>query len=693
MSPQPDPPRAERRAHLLARPGGEVDDPWFWLADRSDPTVLANLTEENRWADAWFAPRAGLIEEIFGEIKARTKEDDQSPPVRLGAYWYSSRTEAGAAYPIHCRGVDAAAAGEQVILDENAEAASHDYFALGGFEIGPSGNLLAWASDIDGSERYTCRVRRLAAPGSADTHAESADVLEGVSEAGLAWSADERHLFYVTHDAAMRPDTVWRHELGTEQSADTMVFHEPDERFYVGVGDTRSRRWIVIHAASKTTSEVLLVDAHQPTSQARVVRPREDGVDYAVDDWGDRLAILTNLDAQDFRVCTAPAESPGDWTEFVPHRPGARITGFECFADFAVMSRWAEAQQCVEIVGRDGGVRPVRIADGPHEVELESNPEWESDEIRIVWQSPVVAPTVAAVDAVTLALRTLKITEVPGADLSRYVAERLWAEADDGTAVPLDVVRARDTPVDGTAPGLLYVYGAYEISVAPWFSAARLSLLDRGWVWALAHPRGGGEMGRDWYEKGRLLHKKNTFGDTIACARHLARTALVAPDKLAIRGGSAGGLCVAACVTASPETFAAMVAEVPFVDVVTTMSDPSLPLTVTEWEEWGDPREEPWASYIASYSPYDNLAARPYPPMMVTAGLNDPRVSYHEPAKFVAKVRHLSPETPVVFTCEMDAGHGGPSGRYDRWREEARTLAFLTSLPFTGWRPPETVPR
>lgn len=671
------PPRAERRPHRLQRPGGAIEDPYFWMSNRHDPAVLVSLQQENDFAEAWFAPHWALVESLFEEIKTRTKEDDQSPPVQMGRHWYATRTETGAPYAIHCRGAEAATAGNDTILDENQEARGHDYFALGGFEVSPSGRLLAWASDVDGGERYRCRVRQLSDPGDPTPHSELPDVLEDLSAAGLAWSRDERHLFYVTHDDAMRPHKVWRHEVGTAQSDDALVHHEVDERFFVGIHASRSHRWIFIDIASKTSSETLIIDADDVTVAPRLVRPRRDDVEYSLDHWGDRFAIVTNLDATDFRVCTAPLEAPDQWQDFVAHRPGWRITEFECFAGHAVMARWEDAQQRLHIVGHDAEMQMISVADEPHEVELDANPEWESMEVRFAWQSLVTPPTVAAVEVSSRSIRTLKVTEVPGTDLSRYVSERLWADADDGTRVPLDVVRARDTGVEGAAPCLLYVYGSYEISVPPWFSVARLSLLDRGWSWALAHPRGGGEMGRGWYDDGKLLAKKNTFSDTVACARHLVRTGRAAPGSVAIRGGSAGGLCVAACVTAWPDDFAAVVAEVPFVDVVTTMSDPTLPLTVTEWEEWGDPRSEPWASYIASYSPYDNLEARPYPPMFVTAGLNDPRVSYHEPAKFVAKLRHLSPTTPVVFTCEMDAGHAGPSGRYDRWREEARTLAFV----------------
>jgi oligopeptidase B len=339
------------------------------------------------------------------------------------------------------------------------------------------------------------------------------------------------------------------------------------------------------------------------------------------------------------------------------------------------MQRWVNGQQVLSFVARDGSETAIHVLDEPHEVELDANPEWDSDEVRVSFQSLTVPATVASVDRASGAVTVLKRTETPNVDLSSYVSVREWAVASDGTHVPVDLVHRRDTPLDGSAPCLLYAYGSYEASMAPWFSVARLSLLDRGWVWALAHPRGGGEMGRNWYLKGKLLEKRNTFTDTLACAHHLG-AAMVDARRIVVRGGSAGGLLVGACITMEPATFAGAIAEVPFVDVVSTMSDPSLPLTVTEWEEWGDPRVEPWASYMRSYSPYDNTTAARYPDTYVTAGLNDPRVSYHEPAKWVARLRAVSPTTTVVFKCEMGAGHGGPSGRYDRWRDEARTLAF-----------------
>lgn len=663
-------PYASRRDFLRTRVTGNVNDPYAWMLQKDDPETIPYLTAENSFADTWFSQRADITESIFNEIKSRVKEDDSSYPVLHRGWWYTSRTETGKSYAIHSRGTTAATATEHILLDENTEAADSDYFSLSAFDISNDGHLLAWSSDTDGGEMYTLRLRDIR------TGKELADEIPNTTWGGTAWSTNDEWLFYVTADEAMRPDKVWRHRVGTPASDDVVVLEEKDERFFVGVGASRSGEWIIIDASSKTSSECWVIDASQPTSAPVSIAARRDDVEYQVDHWGDVFAITTNADAIDFQVMTAPVSQPSEWTTFIEHSAGQRITQFDCFANFAVMQRWVEGQQVISVVSRDASIRNIQILDEPHEAEIDSNPDWTADGIRLSYQSLTSPNTTAWFSLSTESLTTLKQTEVLETDLSQYVSQRLWATASDGTKVPVDIVRHKNTPVDGTAPGVVYAYGSYEISTPPWFSIARLSLLDRGWVWALAHPRGGGEMGRNWYNDGKLLNKRNTFTDTIACAEHLATTSTCDGSKLVVRGGSAGGLLVGACITMSPTRFAGAIAEVPFVDVVNTMSDPSLPLTVTEWEEWGDPREEPHASYILSYSPYDNTTNVKYPNLYVTAGLNDPRVSYHEPAKWVAKIRHESPETTVVFKCEMGAGHGGPSGRYEQWRDEARTLTF-----------------
>ncbi|MDO8363620.1 MAG: S9 family peptidase [Actinomycetota bacterium] len=665
-------PIAKQLDHVWKRPTGLVPDPWAWLRDRDDPDTVAYLQAENAYSDEWFGERAELIETLFGEIKSRVQETDLSAPVRKGPWWYVTRTQEGASYAIHCRGENAAQAAAQVLLDENAEAEGLEYFSVNAFDVNPQHSLLAWSSDTDGSEQYTMRFRDLA------TGSDLADVLTGTTWGGTAWSADGRTLFYVTADDQMRPYRVWRHALGTAQAADVLVHEEADERFYVYIDLSRSGEWIIIEAASKLSSEVRIIPAGNPEQAAALVRPREQEVEYGLDHWGDQWLVLTNLEATDFRVMTAPLDRPDEWTELVPHQPGRRITSVEAFAGHLVLHEWCDAQPRIRVLFRDGTERTVFGAEEPHDLELEANPEWTAGTVRYVVQSLTRPMTVYEEDVRTGERQVLKQTPAPGVDLTDYVSQRLWATAPDGTRVPVDIVHRVGTTADGTAPLCVYGYGSSEASMPPWFSVARLSLLDRGAVWALVHPRGGGELGREWYLQGKLQHKRNTFGDTIACVEHLVAAGWGHPQRVALRGGSAGGLLVGACITMRPELFRAAVAEVPFIDVVTTMADPSLPLTVTEWEEWGDPRDEPMASYMLSYSPYDNTVPAAYPALLITAGLNDPRVSYHEPAKWIAKLRDVrTNDATLIMRCEMGAGHGGPSGRYESWRDEARTLAFL----------------
>ena len=671
-------PTAKQIPFEWQRPTGAVSDPWAWLRDRDDPDTIAYLHAENAYAADFFAPQADFIETVFGEIKSRVKETDLAAPVRKGPWWYTTRTEEGSSYAIHCRGVERASAIDHVMLDENTEAEGHEYFSLGAFAVSPDHSLLAWSSDTDGGERYTMRIRDLATGSDLD------DVLTDTTWGGCAFSGGKQSggahpwVFYVKPDAAMRPFQVWRHRVGTAQADDTLVFEDLDERFFVSVDLTRSGEWIVIESSSKLSSEVALVASNDPMAAPQVVRVRADDVEYHLDHWGDHFVVLTNLHAEDFRVMTAPLDEPGTWTEFVAHQPGRRIVDLEPFETHLVIHEWHSAQQRLRVLWLDGRERVVDLGNEPHEVELDSNPEWNTTSLRFAYQSLTTPMSVYSEDVNTSERELLKQTPVPGVDLGQYTASREWATASDGTLVPLDIVRRVDTLADGTAPCIVYGYGSYEISLAPWFSVARLSLLDRGWTFVLVHPRGGGELGRRWYLDGKLLSKMNTFTDTLACCEHVISSGWAAPHRLSLRGGSAGGLLVGACINMRPELFASAVAEVPFVDVVSTMSDPSLPLTITEWEEWGDPREQPYADYMLSYSPYDNVGEHDYPALYVTAGLNDPRVSYHEPAKWVAKLRQQrTNERPLIFKCEMGAGHGGPSGRYESWRDEARVIAFI----------------
>ena len=667
-------PLAPQFPFIHDRVTGPAQDPWSWLSNRDHPDTIPYLNSENAYADAWFAPHAPLIDQIFHEIKSRIVEDDTSVPMQHGSWWYLRQTLAGSGYSIHLRGATRETAGSTVILDENIEAKPYEFFGLGAFELSHDHNLLAWSHETDGSERFTIRVRDLR------TNIDLADTLVDTSNANLAWSSDAKYLFYITHDDAMRPDKVWRHTIGDAQQNDVMIFEESDERFNVNVSSTRSGEWIIIDSQSRITSECFLLSADDPLHSLIPVRAREQAIEYRIDHWGDRFVVLTNLNAVDFRVMSAPLDSPGTWTEIIPHVVGQRINNIEPFRDHLVVQDWQDAQQRLRVLHQDGRIKTLNTGVDPHEISIDECPEWETNTVRYAHESLVSPNTVFDHNVLTNERVPVKTQVVPNTTLADYITTREWAIAQDGTRVPLDIVRHKDTPVDGTAPGLLYGYGSYEYAIAPWFSVARLSLLDRGWVWALAHPRGGGECGRNWYLDGKLLNKKNTFSDMNDCARHLYKNH-VAPGRLAVRGGSAGGLMVGACITSEPSLYGAAIAEVPFVDVISSMSDPSLPLTINEWEEWGDPRSEPSASYMLSYSPYDNTKADAYPPMLVTAGLNDPRVCYHEPAKWVAKLRSLgTSRQPLIFKCEMDAGHAGKSDRYDQWRDEAKVMAFMLSL-------------
>ncbi len=571
-----------------------MDDPWAWLLDRDDPDTVAYLTAENAFTDEWFEPHAALRETLFGEIRSRIQETDLSVPTRKGPWWYVTRTEEGRNYAIHCRGTASEQATETVILDENTEAEGHDYFAVGAFDVSASHDLLAWSSDTAGSEEYVLRVRDL------NTGTELADRLEHTYY-GTAWSADDEWLFYTVPDEAMRPHQVWRHRLGTAQSDDVLVLQEDDERFYLGVDVSRDERWIILSSESKQSTEVWVLASDEPTATPRSVLGRLDEHEYSVEPWGDRFVIVTNDEAEDFRVVTIPTAAPADggpverdqWTELIAHVPGRRITGVEAFDGHLVVHEWAAAQPQLRILFASGAERLVETGGEPSDVELDANPEYTATTVRFRYQSLTTPSSVFEEDVTTGERTLLKQTPVLGVDLSRYRSTRTWANSADGTKVPVDVVWRDGTALDGTAPLMVYGYGSYEASMPPWFSPARISMLDRGWVWALAHPRGGGELGRHWYLDGKLLTKRNTFDDFIACAEHLVAERFAAPDRVTIRGGSAGGLLVGAAMTMRPDLYAAVVAEVPFVDVVSTMSDPTLPLTVTEWEEWGDPRREP----------------------------------------------------------------------------------------------------
>ncbi|NNC13301.1 S9 family peptidase [Planctomonas sp. JC2975] len=701
------PPVAKQVPFTRTHHGDSVEDPYEWLRDKDDPEVIAHLSAENAYTDEQTAHLAPLRERIFEEIRSRTQETDLSVPMREGGWWYYSRSFEGRQYGVQCRApissdedwtpptiaeVDAstpALPGEEVLFDANAEAEGHEFFRLGTFDVSADGRRLLYATDTVGDERYTLRVRELA------TGADLDDEVPNTS-AGAVLSPDGRYAFYATVDDAWRPDTIWRHELGTTAADDVVVHHEPDERYWVGVGVMRSRGFIEIGIGSSITSESRLIPASDPTAEPALVWPRREGVEYDVEhaivSGEDRLLIVHNDHAEDFELSDVAASDPQGTRRIVlPHLPGRRLESVDAFASRIVVEYRREGLTRVAVLPLTndgyGDLRELGFDEPIFTVGTAGNPEWTQPTVRLGYGSLVTPSTVYdwLPDAEPGAdeLRLLKRQPILGGyDPDAYEQRREWATAGDGTLVPISLVFRRDLVTPGTpAPLELYGYGSYEHSIDPAVSIARLSLLDRGVVFAIAHVRGGGELGRHWYEDGKLTNKRNTFTDFVSCAEHLVDTGWTSPDRLVAEGGSAGGLLMGAVTNLAPELFAGILADVPFVDALTSILDPDLPLTVIEWDEWGDPlHEKAVYDYMKSYTPYENVAtdATSYPRILAVTSLNDTRVLYVEPAKWTARLRAAG--APVLLKTEMSAGHGGVSGRYNAWRERAFELAWLLDV-------------
>ncbi|GGQ71059.1 S9 family peptidase [Couchioplanes azureus] len=666
--------------------GDTVTDEFAWLAEKENPETIAYIEAENAWTQRATAHLESLRNTIFEEIKGRTQETDLSVPQRKGGYWYYTRTVEGKQYGIQCRvaaardevdppatGDGAPLPGEEVLLDGNELAEGKDFFALGTFDVTPDGGRLAYSVDFDGDERFVLKVKDLR------TGETLADEVPDTFY-GSAWSADGSTLFYITVDEAWRPHRVWRHVVGQPAADDVIVFEEPDERFWVGVELCRSEKFIVIDIHSKTTSEVRVIAADRPTAEPAVIRDRVQNVEYSIEHHGHRFLVLHNENAEDFALAYTSVDNPGDWVELIPHTPGTRLESVDAFQRHVVVSLRRDGLTGLRVIA-DGSTDfyDMQFPEPLYSVGLSGNPEYDTNIVRITYTSMVTPDSVYDVDLISRAMVLRKRKPVLGGyDPDAYEQFREWAVGDDGTKIPISVVARKGTPRNGTAPLLLYGYGSYEISIDPYFSIARLSLLDRGVVYAIAHVRGGGEMGRRWYEDGKMLCKRNTFTDFVACARSLVRASWTSPERIVARGGSAGGLLMGAVANLAPEAFAGIVAQVPFVDPLTSILDPSLPLTVTEWEEWGNPLEDADVySYMKAYSPYENVAKVKYPAILAVTSLNDTRVLYHEPAKWIARLRATAPDGSYLLKTEMGAGHGGPSGRYDSWKEEAFVIAWI----------------
>ena len=646
-------------------------DPYFWLRERGNPDVLAYLEAENTYADVMMNSTSKLQNELYEEMVARTKEDDSSAPYLQGGYLHYSETQKGKNYEIHHRMLPDGTQ-DRVVLDENIEAADSPYFAAGVVEFSPNDEWLAYSADRLGNERYVMKFRNLNT---------GKDLPEEVRETyySAAWSKDSTNIFYTRVDEANRPFQVWRHRMGVTE--DQLVFEEKDEAFHLSVQSSRSGEFIFIQLQSAVTTEYWAIDANQPTHPPLNVRPRAQGVEYYVDHSGPYFYILTNENAQNFSLLRAKVtqiSEPGAWETVVAHDPELTLSNITGFEKFVVVEQRRNGITSLQVKWHEGRESSIPFSEPSYTAGLRDNFVYDTSVVRYRYSSLVTPRSTYDFDVTTNQTTLVKQDIIRNYAPEKYTTERVFARADDGTNIPISLVYRKGARDSGPAPVYMTGYGAYGISYDPYFSSSRISLLDRGVVFAIAHVRGGGDMGRNWYETGKLLQKRNTFTDFIACAEFLEKSDVTNKDLLAIEGSSAGGMLIGAVVNMRPDLFQAAVAGVPFVDVLNTMSDSTLPLTVIEWEEWGNPADRTYFDYMLSYSPYDNVKAQDYPAMLITAGLNDPRVQYWEPAKWVAKLRTLNTgSSPLLFKTNMGAGHGGASGRYDYLQETAFEYAFV----------------
>ena len=677
------PPVDARIPHTATHHGIVRDDPYDWLRDPGypkvdDAAILAHLAAENAAFDTWLAPHGDLVDTLFAELKGRVKDDDAGVPVRDGDWDYWWRFEPGGQYRVWLRAP--ASGGEAaVILSEPVEAAGKEYFRLAGISASPDGRRAAWTADDDGSERFKLFIRDLVT---------GADTLVATTAIGIAvWAADSASLAWTEVNDAWRPFRVRLHRPGqglavgsTDGADDAVLYEEADASFFVGLDRSTDRSHFLITAADHVTSEVRLIPAADPLAAPVVVRPRTTGVEYDVDVRGDTLFVRTNDTHVNFRIATAPLVRPGEWTGLMSGDDRVYRRGLTAFASYLALSERVDGLDGVRLIFPDGSERCIAFPEASFTVGIASNPEADAPLLRLSYSSMVTPTTVYDYDVAADALIVRKVQTVPsGYDASGYRTERLFATAFDGTRVPVSIVYPVGFPRDGSGKLHLYGYGAYGLAIPPSFSASRLSLLDRGIAYAIAHVRGGDDMGYRWYLDGKLDKRTNTFTDFVAAAHALIAAGFAAPGRVSISGGSAGGTLMGVVANTDPGLWAAVVADVPFVDVLGTMLDGSLPLTPIEWPEWGNPiaSAEVYAA-IAAYSPYDNVAAQDYPPILVTAGLNDPRVTYWEPAKWVAKLRaHKTDGNPLLLKVNMGAGHGGKSGRFEALRETAEEFAFI----------------
>ncbi|MCI0670408.1 MAG: S9 family peptidase [Myxococcaceae bacterium] len=672
-APAPQPPVAERAPHPVTLHGDTRQDDYFWLREKQDPKVRAHLEAENAYTDAVMKGTEGLQTSLYEELLGRIQQTDLSVPYRLGAFEYYTRTQEGRQYPFYFR-KPAAGGDEQLLLDLNALAEGHTYMGLGTFRVSDDGHLLAFSTDTNGFRQYALQVKDLRTGKLLPERVEKT--------VSVAWAADNRTLFYTVEDSAKRSYRLYRHVLGTPVEKDVLVYEEKDERFAVYVSRTRSGGYLLLNAGSHTTSEVHVLDARTPTRAFRVLAPRRQDHEYSVEHRGDSFYVLTNRSGRNFELAVAPVKRPGEanWKTKVAHREDVMLEDVLAFENHLVLLERESGLNQVSITDlRTGKVQRVPFDEQVYVVFPEENREFRTDRFRFSYTSPVTPRSVYEVGLSTLQRTLLKETPVLGGyDRSRYQTERMYAQAEDGVRIPVSLVYRKDLVRDGRAPALLRGYGSYGSPTYVGFSSNDVSLLDRGFVVATAHVRGSGDLGKRWHDEGRMLKKRNTFTDFVRAAELLVQERYTSPEHLAITGGSAGGLLMGAVTNLRPELFRVVLSYVPFVDVLNTMADPSLPLTVGEFEEWGNPQKPEEYAYMRTYSPYENLEAKAYPALLVRTALNDSQVMYWEPAKYVARMRALKTDTyPLVLRINMGAGHGGASGRFDKLREVAHDWAFM----------------
>ena len=688
----PSPPDVAKKPHVVKAPfGAERQDEYYWLRDdkREDKAMLGYLEAENAYADALLGPLKPVQDKLYDEIVARIKQDDASVPFRERGWWYYSRFEAGKDYPIHARrkdvgGIDAKAilkaneaadfAGEEVLLDVNAMAGDKKYYAIGGRTVSQDNRWLVYGDDTNGRRQYTLRIKDLQTGEVLD------DSIPGTAGYGV-WADDNRTFFYIENDPETLLSTkVKKHVVGTDAKDDVLVYEEKDDTFYMGIGRTRDDRYIVIGLDSTVSNETRYTPAANPGA-FKVLAPRARDIEYDADHFDGRWVIRTNDGgARNFKIVTAAdgSASRKDWKDWIAHDPQVYVEGIELFDGFAAVAERSGGLERVRILKEGGGSEYVKADESAYSMGLDANPEPDTDWVRYSYTSMTTPATTYELNVKTGERRELKRQPVPGYDPANYVTERLWAPAKDGTKIPVSIVYRKGFEKNGKAALLQYGYGSYGASMDPGFSVTTVSLLDRGMAYAIAHIRGGQEMGRAWYEDGKLLHKKNTFTDFIDVTDYLVKEGYAAKDRVAAHGGSAGGLLMGAIANMAPDRYSVILSQVPFVDVVTTMLDASIPLTTNEYDEWGNPEQKKYYDYMLTYSPYDNLKAQAYPATFVGTGLWDSQVQYWEPAKYVARLRDLNTSSaPVVFRTNMEAGHGGKSGRFRRYREQAEMYSFM----------------